>query len=441
MRERHERGRPSSLPRRRAVTALLAAALLSPAPASADKAAEATFYFELGMSYGKRGKVRQAVEAFFQSNRLAPNPTVTYNIAAGLEELRRYDQAFTYYGEVVALSTDEEMRAEAQAGLDRILPQVARLDVRSEPPGATIWLDRKNLGEFGRTPRLFAAKPGKRAVVLELPDHHPARAEVDVVKGQLAEIRLRLDRIRGTVSVKTEPPGATIRVGDAPPQPGLVTPADLSLPTGRHELHLTRAGHVPATTTVDVTATEPAQASATLEPLPPPTGSLTVLAYSVGALVELSGKQVGFTPTVLDDVVAGSHELRVSRPGDRPWSSTVDVAEGTPTWVNVTLAPEHQQTGRGPWPLALSVAAAGALATGAVLGGLALSAESDFEASPSEEGADRGESLGLAADVMLGVGVVVGLAAGSMFLFSEPVLERDSTGLVTGGTPQAEDRP
>jgi len=417
-------------------TVAAAAASVGPAgSALADKAAEATFYFELGMAHGKRGKLRQAVEAFFQSNRLAPNPTVTFNIAAGLEELRRYDQAFTYYGEVLAMTADEETRQDARAGLDRVLPKVARLQVNSEPPGATIYLDRENLGELGRTPRLFAARPGKRTVILELAGHHPARAEVVLEEGEQAEVRLRLRRVVGVVAVKSEPEGAAIRVGDEAAVPLAVTPAEVSLPTGDVELYLTLEGHQPAQATVTVEAERPAEVSLALEPLPPPTGRVTVTGSHAGALVELDGRQAGFTPIVLEDVAVGAHELKVSMAAQRPWTGAIEVREETPLWATVTLMPEEQETGRGPWPWALAATSGVALLGGAVFAALALSKQAEYEEAPTHGLADDGERLTLTADLMFVTAALVGVAAGAMFAFTEPLVERESTAHVTGGTP------
>ncbi|HKU41039.1 MAG TPA: hypothetical protein VJR89_22910, partial [Polyangiales bacterium] len=63
-----------------------------------------------------------------------------------------------------------------------------------------------------------------------------------------------------------------------------------------------------------------------------------------------------------------------------------------------------------------SLGAAG-LITGSVLGVLALQAESDFNAKPSEELADKGERLALFADVGFGIGVMA-LATTAVLLFT-----------------------
>ncbi len=201
------------------------------------------------MDLGNRGKLREATEAFLQSNRLAPNPTVTVNIALGLEGLHHYEEAFSFFSEALELAGGPEETEAARAGLERILPKVARLRVETEPAGATIFLDRKNLGEFGRTPRLFAAElgdqGGRREVIVEADGYHPVRATVSLERGKVAEVSLVLERILGTVAVTSDPAGATIRSGGETGEPLGTTPGEVSLPPGTHELVLTLAGPPP----------------------------------------------------------------------------------------------------------------------------------------------------------------------------------------------------
>jgi hypothetical protein len=74
------------------------------------------------------------------------------------------------------------------------------------------------------------------------------------------------------------------------------------------------------------------------------------------------------------------------------------------------------------------VGAAG-LVTGTVLGFMVLAERSDFDASPSEASADRGERLALFADVAFGVGAMALITGAVLYLTddsSEPA-ERETT--------------
>ncbi|MBS2024303.1 MAG: TonB-dependent receptor, partial [Deltaproteobacteria bacterium] len=55
-----------------------------------------------------------------------------------------------------------------------------------------------------------------------------------------------------------------------------------------------------------------------LIPIPPPSGVLVVKANIDGALIKIDGKEVGFTPGVIDTVLAGKRKVEVSADGREP---------------------------------------------------------------------------------------------------------------------------
>ncbi len=417
---------------RHALTAVtLTAVLLAPAAARADKATEAGFHFKRGMELVAKRQYEAALDAFFRSDRLSPNRSVVFNIARCLELLGHLDEAFSYYSGFSASATEERDRADVVAALERILPDVARLRVETAPPGATIWLDRKELGEIGSTPRLLAAPEGEHVLLVELEGYRPASRDVVLRKGALAEARLELVRIVGTLAVTSEPSGATVQ--DADGDVLGVAPLEVRLPPGEHELLLTLEGRQETLARATVVADGRAELSVTLEPLPPPTGRLTVTSNLPGSLVWLDDKTAGFTPAVLDAVVVGVHTLEVSREGFRTWRETVRIEEDEPQWAGVTLEPKEQATGRGPWPWVFLATAGTAAAAGAVFGVLSLGTHRDFEADPTAEALQRGERLNLAADVLYASAGILGVASAALFLLTEPQEERQSTGHLTGG--------
>jgi tetratricopeptide (TPR) repeat protein len=139
----------------------------------ADLAEEADLHFRLGVDAYRRGDWSGALEHLLLSNRLAPNRNVVFNIARAYEQMGRYSEAFRHYVDYLALETDLERRASAEQALARIRPRVAVLRVESDPPGATIYVDRKELGPRGSTPRLLALDPGPHTVLLEAPGFEP----------------------------------------------------------------------------------------------------------------------------------------------------------------------------------------------------------------------------------------------------------------------------
>ncbi len=310
----------------------LAVALAGTAQAD-DLADEADLQFELGADAYRARDFRTALEHFLTSNRLVPNRNVVYNIARAYEQLTRYADAHRAYTTALEGETDAAAQSSIRAALARIAPYVAVMRVTTEPPGATIYIDRRDLGPRGSAPRAMAFQPGRYRVIAELEGYEPATSEpVELRVGQEAPVSLRLTRILGTVRVEGEV-HAAVRVDDeAGPVVGTV-PCTIELPPGRHRLHLSADGYQPFTDTVDVVARSTITTRPTVAQV---TGAVLVSADERDALVEVDGRAVGFTPAVIN-VQVGQRRVRVSMPGFRPIERQITVRQSAQERVDVSL--------------------------------------------------------------------------------------------------------
>ncbi|MEQ1501795.1 MAG: TonB-dependent receptor [Myxococcota bacterium] len=287
-----------------------------------DLAEEAQVSFELGVQAIQRGEYLTGLQHLLQSNRLAPNKNVLYNIAGAYEALGRNEQAYQYYTDYVALETDAARRADGERGLTRLASRVALVFVSSDPPGATIYVDRRDLGARGVTPRTIAVPPGDHVVMLEAGGYAAADRTTRAVRGSESSVSLTLDRLLGQVRLFGEPAGATIRLEGADDVIGTV-PSTVEVPVGSAVLEIASQGYATRKVVVDVATDEVAQADATLALL---TGRVIVDAPGrPGALIEIDGEAVAFTPQVVD-VPVGHHTLRVSAAGYDVFSSEIDVS-------------------------------------------------------------------------------------------------------------------
>jgi len=99
----------------------------------------------------------------------------------------RYDQEGVKAEEESFASAESE-DAESSRG-ERTADARARLEIESDPDGATIEIN----GEFvGMTPRTRPVEPGEYEVVLTLEGHAPWRGSFTVVEGETFPIRVRL---------------------------------------------------------------------------------------------------------------------------------------------------------------------------------------------------------------------------------------------------------
>jgi outer membrane receptor protein involved in Fe transport len=314
--------------------------------ARADSGAdEAEARFRLGTSHFRAGRYDTALVEFFASQRLAPNRNVVFNIARSYEALGHLEEAYRYYVEYLAQEASPRDRELTQRRLEELAPRVALVRVETSPPGATVYVDRKDLGGRGTTPLLLAYEPGRHEIFLEAPGHRPARVAVELTRGQEAVVSVPLELVVGTLHVASRP-AAQIYVdrteGESRRPDAVRTPALLRLPPGRHTLELHAPGHRVRRSEVVITADQETRIDVALEVQPPPSGTVVLTANVPGALVTVDGVASGFTPAVLN-LPIGNHEISVAGAGLRPWVQQVAVARDDRRFYDVVLEEAEQE--------------------------------------------------------------------------------------------------
>ncbi len=367
------------------------------------------------------------------AHRLAPNPNTVRNIALCLEKLGRFYEAFSFYQELSSVpGLDRDNAAFARAALARLAPHVARLRVITEPAGATIYLDRKALGTYGKTPVVLAQAPGKHVVFLEKPGFRPERREVRITSGRIVSLSVRLRPVVGTLMITSNPPGATVRLDEDSSRPLGTTPLRLKVSPGRHVVLLSRPGYEGLTHRVSVQADQTRRLTVTLRPLPAPKGILRVQANVLGAVVSLDGRPVGMTPLLRTDIDVGRRKLSVTSPGRISWKTQIEIRRNAKTMVMVQLETRPRRRSFGPWPwVSLGVSAALLVST-VTLAGLSHANYLRYEQAEEPTAADltRGRHLAIAADSVLGTFLVSGLATALTFFFLKPDRYEPSRGTV-----------
>lgn len=321
--ERGDARTPSIFRRSLRLLAFSAMFCVAAQPAFADGTAdEADLHFRMGNDSYRAGRYLEALEHFLASNRLAPNRNVVFNVARTFQRLEQYPEAYRYYLEALEGETNPADRARIETALAEIAPRVALIDVTTEPPGATLYVDRIDLGSVGRAPRTLALPAGTYRILARLDGHHPAESEpLAVAAGQRVSASLSLPRIVGTLLV-TGQQGAELRIDDEHGAPACTLPCEIALPPGPHVLHLSAPGFEPTVRAVAIAAGETTRTSVSLEA---ETGSVVVRADVEDALVEIDGVSVGFTPIVVPSVPVGRRTVRVSARGFEPAVFEVEV--------------------------------------------------------------------------------------------------------------------
>ncbi len=327
----------------RGVCACCLALLVLFAPASAgadDLADEADLQFQLGTEAYARGDFRGALEHFLRSNGLVRNRNVTFNIARCYEHLAQYPNAWRNYSRALEGAEEPAFQKKVSESLERIAPFVGVIEVITDPPGATLYIDRKDLGPRGEAPLSLGVGPGQYRVIVELDGYEPASAgPIPVAAGERKKIALTLKSILGVVSVEGTA-GATIRVDrEDGPVAGTV-PAKLPLRPGLHRVFVSAPGKKTREVPVEVRERQTVSVRAELEAK---LGSLVVATDLRDALIEVDDRSVGFSPAVVN-VPVGTHRVRVSLAGFSPVARTVVIAEGVQTRFEAELARGEQVT-------------------------------------------------------------------------------------------------
>jgi outer membrane receptor protein involved in Fe transport len=311
-----------------------AGSLLAPRAALADDVAdEADVEFAFGAERYQAGDFRLALIHFLASNRLAKNRNVLFNIARCYEQLKQYPEAYRYYSRALVGETDSTEIAKGREAIARIAPRVALLSIETEPPGARLYLDRKDLGERGTAPQEIALPPETYRVLAELDGFEDAESEpIEITVGRERKVVLKLTRIVGTVRVQG-PAGAAVRV-DAENVPSVCqAPCEVKVTPGQHTIILERPGH----RTLHMPVSILANAVSAMNPeMVPETGTLVINSDERDAEVLIDGSVEGFTPALIN-VPVGRHRVRVNSQGFLPYRREVQIRPNQQTVLKVEL--------------------------------------------------------------------------------------------------------
>ncbi len=312
--------------------ALCFAGLLGAAPlaARADSAAdEADYRFYKATALYRAGKVDEALGEFLFSNRLVHNKNVLFDIARCYEQLKKPNEAYRWYGEVLAEKDLPPAEREAVlAALQRLSPSLALARIESDPAGAQVYVGRQDLGARGRTPLTLALPAGTVKLILEKEGYRPALVELPLAVGKTIHVEEELQQIVGRLSVSGEPARFELRDGSDTGAVLLRTAGVLKLPPGPHTLFVEAPGFASQQLEAEIAAEEEAQLHFKLVALPPPSGTIVFHANVDGALLKIDGKAAGFSPTVVYGVSAGKHTIEVSAEGREPVQDKVELGEG-----------------------------------------------------------------------------------------------------------------
>jgi hypothetical protein len=214
--------------------------------------------------------------------------------------------------------------------------------IESNPPGAGVYFDGKELGLQGNTPLRMRLAAGTHKLILELNGYVTIEQMIKVSQAQ--RFTFMLNPAPARLDVKAPATNDAASGGDLfidGERRGTI-PMTLDVPAGKHLVEAKKAGHAPFTQEVDVRAGELRPVWVSLQGgVVAPNGSLRVVCDAAGADVLLDGQLRGHAPLLIADLAPGDHLLviRGGGPEGRVWRKTVHVVVGEIARVDATLTP------------------------------------------------------------------------------------------------------
>ncbi len=376
------------------------------APSARDEKA-AKELFARGASEYKAFHYAEALALFRQSFARVRRPNVLFNIARCEEQLGELEQAYADYARFAEIAEADNPRlAEARGKLDELrvkIPVVVK--VTSLPPGADISVDGGSR-ILGRAPVLLRLPAGKHVLRFSLEHHSTADRALELPVGVSAELHVTLEPLV-RIEIVTEPADAQIRLA-GPGHEAAQGRFAAELPAGAHRFSISAPGRIPVERGYVLRPGQPLADKVVLSEVPR-VSELLVESDAPGATVFVDAMPAGSTPAVRCALAPGKHQVLVEKEGLRAWRGSVDVVAGQVAQVHVHLSAEAQ----GPRVMTYAIVGFGvaSLVSGAVFGGLALRAKSDYEERPTFAGKQSVDRDRVLADVLLGTGTVALLGA------------------------------
>ncbi|WP_428263884.1 PEGA domain-containing protein [Haliangium sp.] len=189
---------------------------------------EADRHFKNGVTLFDDRKYAEALAEFEKAYALAPHPLVLYNLAGAHRALSQYDQAVDFYNRFLhdgAGVVRDRALAKGRQELEELLALVALVDIRTEPAGATVFTDGREVGPSPLDDPLVLG-PGDHVIEARLDGYDTAERELRVAAGD--EVTVELTLTETPVAPPSPPPPRPID-----PAPVLDRPAPAPLPPPR----------------------------------------------------------------------------------------------------------------------------------------------------------------------------------------------------------------
>lgn len=210
--------------------------------------------------------------------------------------------------------------------------------VNSQPVGATVFLDGKNVGT---TPLpLYKIPEGKHTLKITLKDQQEVIKEIDIVPGPTKTINIVFQEREGGLSVTSTPAGARVfldevYVGKSPVNLKLVL-------SGKHTMNVTMEGYETYSETITIKSGEIKNININLKAVsdvnnPGESGRLTIRTLPPDADIYIDNNVTGRSPLVELPVAPGNHIIKAIKSGYESKTREIEIKKEEKKEIKITL--------------------------------------------------------------------------------------------------------
>ena len=277
-----------------------------------------------------------------------PQSFANLQIAAGDHSINVSRQGYQTIEEQISLVHRQQQRLSYQLQKEKATMSspnpkptpiaTGSINLTSNPSGALIFVDDQ---PSGVTPQILEnIESGRYTIAMRKSGYEDYQIPVTVQRDQTTDVSTKLIRFTGSISISSNPSGASIFVND---QPSGVTPQNLeNIESGKYTVSLRKSGYDDYQTFITVQKDQITDVGTKLIRL---TGMIKVLAIPYGSIF-LDGdlKQADTEFQYSTTLPTGTHTLRVQHPTYGFWEKVLNIESDKTTDLTIDFSKKVKVT-------------------------------------------------------------------------------------------------
>ena len=254
--------------------------------------------------------------AFVEGKEIGTTPVIISNSSPGTYLVEVRMDGYETWNESVNIEQGKQITITADLQM-----KAGAININSNPSGATIHIDGKNVGKTPKT--ITDLLPGMHLVEVKL-DGHETWSESAEVKGDKENtLTAKLQKLTGSINIKSNPPEAAIYLDSE--KIGTTPDTLKSVAIGAHEVEISMEGYAEWKKSLNIKKGKEITLNAVLQSN---TGTASIDSDPAEAMVLLDGKDVGKTPVSLTGIKIGIYEIELQKEGYVSCKKTIKIKAG-----------------------------------------------------------------------------------------------------------------